>query len=175
MSVYRFDKPVALVTRFWRKSQHRSRFSLARNFSAHGNNTHLFVALFHHWIEETAGLELTRHFLRQLLISAFPCAHDAWLSFALCHSPYEHVICLELRQGVCCRVHHNSTVWRTSSSTRIAEWAPISDWYVRRVVYHPCSVCGRFRSTQCSRCSRFTRNVKLSRLIRIGDCSPVTS
>ena len=112
VSVYRFDETIALMTCFRRKSQHCSRLSLARKFSAHINDTDLFVALYNHWIEETVGLELTQNFLRQLLISAFPRAHeadhcstarfherDAWLSFALGHRPYEHVVRLELRQG----------------------------------------------------------------------------
>ena len=98
------------------------------------NDTHLFLVLYNHRIEETVGLELTQHFLRQLLISAFPIAHEAnhcstvhfhernaWLSFALGHLPYEQVVRLELRQGVRSLVHNDFAMWRPSSSARHAE------------------------------------------------------
>ena len=140
------------------------------------------------WIEETEGLKLTQDFLRQLLVSSFPRTHevdhcatarfhesDAWLSLTLRHHPYEHAGRLELGQCVCRLVHHNWTVWRTSSSTRYAERTPVSGWYIRRVLYNSCSVCGRFGSTQRPRCSRLSGDVKLSRLICVGDCSLVAS
>ena len=115
--------------------------------------------------------------------SSFPRTHDhcstarfhesdAWLSLTtLRHGPYERVVHLELGQGVCRLVHHNSTVRRTPSSTRDAERTPVFEWYMRRVVCHSCSVCGRFRSTQRPRCFRLAGYVKLSGLICIGDCS----
>ena len=127
---------------------------------------------------------MSQDFLRQVLITTSPGAHeadhhstarvhecDAWLSFALCHRSNEHVICLEFRQGIRRLVHHNSSVRRTLSATRNTDRAPISEWNVCRVVCHSRSGCGWFRSTLRSCCFRFTRNVKLSRLIRIGDCS----
>ena len=160
MSVHCFDKPVALMTCFLRKSSYCSRVSFACNFSTHVNDTHLFVALNDHWIEETISFNMSQDFLRQILVTTFPSAHeadhyctarlhecDAWLSFAPCHRSNEHVICLEFRQGIRRLVHHNSSVRRTSSTTRDSERAPISEWNVCRVVCHPCSVCRWFRST----------------------------
>ena len=110
VSVHCFDKPVALMTRFWRKSLHCSRLSLACTFSAHVNDAHLFVTLNDHWIEETVSFKMSQDFLRQVLITTLPDAHEAdhhatarfhecdtWLSFALCHCSNEHVIRLELR------------------------------------------------------------------------------
>ena len=154
MSVHRFDKPVALMTCFWRESQHCSRVSFACKFSAHINDTHLLVALNDDWIEETVSFKMSQDFLRQVLITAFPGAHEAdhhstarfherdvWLSFALCHRSNEHVIRLELRESIRRLVHHNSSVRRTSSATRNTEWN------VCRVACHPRSVCGLFRRT----------------------------
>ena len=137
-----------------------SRVSFACNFSTHVNGAHLFVALNDHWIEETINFKMSQEFLRQVLITTFPSAHeadhystgrfhecDAWLSFALCHCSNEHVICLEFRQSIRRLVHHNLSVWRTSSTTRNTDRAPISEWNVCRVVCHPHGVCGWFRST----------------------------
>ena len=100
---------------------------------------------------------------------------DAWQSFSLSHTAYEHVICLELGQGVSSPVHHQAPVRRASRATRHAEWATISEWYVCRVVHHPRGVSRRFRSSQGSWCSRFTRNTELFCLICVSDCSTVTS
>ena len=76
----------------------------------HVNDTHLFVALKDQWIEETIRFKMSQDFLRQILVTTFPSAHEAdhhstarfhecdtWLSFALCHCLNEHVICLEFR------------------------------------------------------------------------------
>ena len=95
VSVQCFDKPVALMTCFWRESQHCSRVSFACNFSTHVNDTHLFVALKGDWIEETVSFKMSQDFLRRVLITTFPGAHeadhystarfhecDAWLSFS---------------------------------------------------------------------------------------------
>ena len=149
MSVHCFDKPVALMTCLWRKSQHCSRVSFACNFSTHVNDTHLFVTLNNYWIEETISFKMSKDFLRQVLITTFPGAHEAdhhstarfhecdtWLSFALCHRSNEHVVCLEFRQCMSCLVHHNSSVRRTSSTTRNTDWTPISEWNMCRVVCH---------------------------------------
>ena len=143
---------------FWHKSSYCSRVSFACNFSTHVNDTHLFVALNDHWIQETVSLKMSQDFLRQVLITTFPSAHEAghystarfhecdtWLSFAFCHRSDEHVIRLELRQSVRL-VHHNSSVRRTSSTTRNTDKAPISEWNMCCVVCHSRSVCGRFRS-----------------------------
>ena len=147
MSVYRFDKLVALMTCFRRESQHCSRLSFACNCSAHVDDAHLFVALDDDRIEENVSFKMSQDFLRQVLITTFPEAHaadhhstarfhecDAWLSFALCHCSNEHAVSLELRQSVCCLVHHNSSARRTSPTSRNTEWAPISEWNVCRVV-----------------------------------------
>ena len=152
VSVHCFEKPVALMTCFWRESQHCSRVSFACNFSAHVNDIHLCVAVKDDWIEETVSFKMSRDFPRQVLITTFPSAHEddhhstagfhecnAWLSFALCHCSNEHVIRLEFRQSIRRLVHNHSSVRRTSSATRNTEWAPISEWNV--------CVCGRFRST----------------------------
>ena len=152
MSVYCFDKPVALMTCFWRESQHR--VSFACNFSTHVNDTHLFVALKDDWIEETESFKMSQDFLRQVLIPTFPSAStarfhecDAWLSYALSHRSDEPVSRLDLRQSIRRLVHQHSCVRRTSSATRNTEWAPISEWNLCRFVCHPRSVCGRFMST----------------------------
>ena len=186
MCVYCFDKPVALVTCFWRNSQHWSRISFGCNFSTHVNDTHLFVALNDDRIEETVSFKkkMSQDFLRQVLITTFPSAHEAdhystarfhecdtWLSFALCHRSNEHVIRLEFRQSIRRLVHHDPSVRRTSSATRNTDRAPISEWNVSRAVCHSRSVCVWFRSTLCSCSFRLTRSVKLSGLICIGDCS----
>ena len=147
MSVHCFDKPVALMTCFWRESQHCSLVSFACNFSADVNETHLFVASNDDRIEVTISFTMSEDFLRQVLITAFPSAReadhhstvlfhecDSWLSFALCHCSDEHVIRLELRQSIRGLVHHNSSVRKTSSATRNTEWAPISVWNVCRGV-----------------------------------------
>ena len=73
---YCFDKTVALVTRFlmtcfWRESQHSSRLSFACKFSAHVDDTHLFVALKDDWIEETVSFNMSQDFLRKVLVSTF--------------------------------------------------------------------------------------------------------
>ena len=122
--------------------------------------THLFVALNDHWIEETNSFKTSQDFLRQILVTTFPSAHEAdhhstarfhecdtWLSFALCHCSNEHVVCLEFRQCIRCLVHHNSSVRRTSSTTRNTDRTPISEWNMCRVVCHSRSICRRFRST----------------------------
>ena len=75
MSVHCFDKTVALMTCFGRESFHCSRVSFACNFSAHVNDTHLFVALKDDWIEVTVSFKLLQGFLRQVLITTFPRAH----------------------------------------------------------------------------------------------------
>ena len=89
------------------------------------------------------------------------------------HAVCERVVCRELWQSVGCLVHHYSSVWRTSCATCHAEWAPISVWHVGRVVQHPRGIRRRFRSSQGSWCLCFTRIRQLSRLICVGDCSPV--
>ena len=135
-------------------------FRSRATFSTHVNDTHLFVALKDHLIEETISFKMTQDFLRQGLITTFPSAHEAdhysnarfhkcdtWLSFALCHCSNEHVICLEFRQCIRQLVHYNSSVRRTSSTTRNTERAPIFEWNMCRVVSHSHSVCGWFRST----------------------------
>ena len=58
-----FDKPVALMTCFWRESQHGSRVSFACVFSAHINDTHFFVAFKGDWIEETVSFKNVAGFL----------------------------------------------------------------------------------------------------------------
>ena len=106
---------------------------------------------------------MTKKFSRQVLVSTFPCAHeadhsstacfherDAWLCFALSQGTYGHVHCLELRHSVRCLVHHHSPAQRNSCSTCHAEWAPISEWYMCRVVQHPHGVCRRSRSSKSS-------------------------
>ena len=77
VSVYCFDKPAALMTCFWRKSLHCSGVSFACNFSTHVNDTHLFVALNDRWIEETTSFKMSQDFLRQILVTTFPSAHEA--------------------------------------------------------------------------------------------------
>ena len=169
--VHCFDKPVALMTCFWRKSKHCSRVSFACNFSTHVNDTHLFVVLNDDRIEETVSFKMSQDFLRQVLITSFPGAHEAdhhstarfyecdtWLTFcSLPSEPNEHVVCLEFRQSIRRLVHHNSSVRRTSSTTRNTDRAGGSG----------------VRSISCS--FRCTRNIQLSGLIRIGDCSSITS
>ena len=160
MSVYYFDKPVALMTCFWRKSYHCSRVSFACNFSTHVNDTHLFGALKNNWIVETVSFKMSQDFLRQVLLTTFPSTDepdhystasfhecDAWLSSALCHCSNEHVIRLEFRQSIRRLDHHNSSVRRTSSATRNTDRAPISERNVCRVVCHPRCVCWWFKST----------------------------
>ena len=128
--------------------------------STHVNDTHLFVALNDHLIEETVSFKMSQDFLRQILITTFPGAHEAdgystarlhecgtWLCFALCLCSNEHVIYLEFRQSIRRLVRHNSSVRKTSSAARNTDRAPISEWNVRRVVCHPRSVCVWFRST----------------------------
>ena len=82
--------------------------------------------------------KMTKDFSCQVTVLSFLRAHEtdhcsahfkecnAWLCFALSHCTYEHVVCLELRYGVSCFVHHDSSVRRPSSATRNTEWAPIS-------------------------------------------------
>ena len=77
MSVHCFDKPVALMTCFWRESQHCSRVSFACNFSAHVNDTHLFAALNDDLVEETVSFRMSQDFLRHVLITSFSSAHEA--------------------------------------------------------------------------------------------------
>ena len=102
----------------------RSRATFLRT----SNDAHLFVASKDDWIEETVSSKMSQDFLRKVLITTFPSAHEAdhhstahfhecnaWLSFALCHCSNEHLIRLELRQSVRCLVHHHSSVRRTSS------------------------------------------------------------
>ena len=101
---------------------------------------------------------MSKDFLRQVLTTTFPGAHeadhystarfhesDAWLSFTLCHCSNEHVIRLEFRQSVRRLVHHNSSVRRTSSTTRNTDRAPISEWNVCCVVCRSRSICRWFR------------------------------
>ena len=45
--------------------------SFACNFSAHVNDTHLFVALKDDWIEETVSFKMLQDFLRQVLTHTF--------------------------------------------------------------------------------------------------------
>ena len=160
MSVYCLDKPVVLKTCYWHEYQHRSRLSFACNFSAHVNDSRLFVALNDDWIEETVSFKMSQNFTRQVLITTFPSGHEAdhhstacfhkcdtWLSFALCHCSIENVVRLEFRQSIRRLVHHNSSVRRTSSTTLNTDRAPISEWNVCHVVCHSHSICGWFRST----------------------------
>ena len=58
------------MTRHWRGS----RLSRA-SFPAHVCDTHLFVALHNHGIEEALGLEMTKEFSRQVLISPRSSRH----------------------------------------------------------------------------------------------------
>ena len=73
------------------------------SFSAHANDTHLFIALYNHWIEKTAGIKMTKDFSRQVLVSSY-CSTarvntcDALQRFPLSHCTCEHVVCLELRR-----------------------------------------------------------------------------
>ena len=59
------------MTCFWSKSSHFSRVSFACNFSAHVNDTHLFVALNDDWIEETVSFKMSQDFLRQVVVTTF--------------------------------------------------------------------------------------------------------
>ena len=108
-----------------------------------------------HWIDETISFKMSQDFLLQILVTTFPSAHEAdhystarfhdcdtWLSFALCHCSNEHEVCLEFRQCIRCLVHHNSSVRRTSSTTRTTDRTPISEWNMCRVVCHSRSICG---------------------------------
>ena len=187
MSVHCFDKPVALMTCFWRESLHYSRLSFACNVSAHVNDAHLCVALKDDWIDEPTSFKMSQDFLRQVLINTFPSAHeadhhstarfykcDAWLSFPLCHCSNEHVIRLELRQCVRCLVHHNLSVRRTPRLATQIGHQSLNGTCVALCAILAASVGGSgVRKCSCS--FRFTRNVKLSALIRIGDCSSITS
>ena len=151
-------------TRDCRQQRYQWKFlqcvSFACNFSTHVNDTHLFVTLNDHWVEETVSFKMSQDFLRQVLITSFPGAHEAdhystarfhesdtWLSFALCHCSNEHVVRLEFWQCIRRLVHHNSSVRRTSSTTRNTDRAPIFEWNVCRVVCHSRSICRWFRST----------------------------
>ena len=177
MSVYCFDKPVALMTCFWRESQHWSRVSFACNFSTHVSDHYLFVALYNHWIEETVSFKMSHDFLRQVLITTFLGAHEAdhysiarfhecdtWLSFVSATVRMNMKsfwnfgrvsavlftttrLCGELRPRLATRNGHQSM-----SGTCVALCAILA------------ASVGGSGGMQCSRCSRFTRNVKLFQL-----------
>ena len=177
MSVHCFDKPVALMTCFWSESQHCSHVSFVCNFSTHVNDTHLFVAVKDDRIEETVSFKMSQDFLRQILKTTFPSAHeadhhstarfhecDAWLSFALCHRSNEYVIRLEFRRV--------SPVLFTT--TRLC--GEIRPRLATQNGHQSLTgTCVALCAILAASVGGFTRNVKLSSLIRIGDCSSVTS
>ena len=86
------------------------------------------------------------------------CFHkrDAWLCFALHDSEYDTKSAWNFGSAVFTTAR---LCGEASRGTCHMRWAPISKWYVSRVLQHP--LRRRFRSSQGSWCPYFTRNPQL--------------
>ena len=69
--------------------------SFSCNFSTRVNDTHLFVALNDHWIEETTSFKKSKNFLTQILMTTCPSANEADYHSTACF--YERDTCVNFR------------------------------------------------------------------------------